>query len=126
MAVLYRPTANIVLLHLPSFFVTRLGKTSGYFTPLYSLAFVHGYIGGVSLYFNDLVFSRGGGGARGKWGVWGMALRFICPSNERNEWGKDFNNQKKLFSCNISIVTWITEKPWTQARESKQFARPLL
>lgn len=25
--------------------------------PFYSLAFVHGYIGGVSLYFNDLVFS---------------------------------------------------------------------
>lgn len=40
--------------------------------PFYSLAFVHGFIGGVSLYFNDLVFSLGAGlGKGGEWGVWG-------------------------------------------------------
>lgn len=65
MVFLSRPTAKIVLLHLPSFFVTRLGKTNGCFSPFYSLAFVHGYIGGVSLYFNDLVFSLGGQGMGG-------------------------------------------------------------
>lgn len=74
MFLLCRPTAKIVLLHLPSFFVTRLGKTHGYFSPFYSLAFVHGFIGGVSLYFNDLFFSLGGSGECGR-----MALRFIGP-----------------------------------------------
>lgn len=45
----------------------------GHFSPFCSLAFVHGYIGGVTLYFDDLVsLSRGGGeGGRGEWGVWG-------------------------------------------------------
>lgn len=83
--------------------------------PFYSLAFVHGYIGGVSLYFNDLVFSLGGAGEMGGW-----FCGLLGPQREGNEWGEMIfrtTTKKKLFYCKMPIIIWSAEKPSSRRRE---------
>lgn len=90
-----------------------------------SLAFVHGYIDGVSLSISMIWFSLSGGASRGKEGngeCEGMVLRFTGPSKGRNERGEMIftttkrkkKRKKKNLTARLPIVIRSGEKPSTE------------
>lgn len=59
--------------------------------PFYPLAFVHGYVDGVSLSISMIWFSLSGGGLgerKGVGSVGGWFCGLFVPQSEGNEWGK--------------------------------------